>query len=883
MGQSSSQIAPTQVPESGVTRTIQASHGPLNAAPKPTKKRKAAASEDGDAALQSSKELKTSHHEPSKERKVRRAVPQHRRGTDIKPSDQPTVQQLQSQVYSRPLDLSNATNPERTTARKVREETPSQQLFEDMLNHPGDQKTVASRAAIAQETETKRTRIKENGSAQKATRKVQRSERLNDKSHSRRQVGEEAYSAGHLDRDSIVVAGAASSKGTLRRDSLIVNPIGRPGPRRKRKPQNSKQLSESKSASVPQVLTPPQSSDVLSAHPGTSSEGNAAAASAEDTDEESMDSHVHSNVQVSERRNDHERVAHPEHKTQGQRSSGQSKLLRRKRSASQESFQNTSEDDSDKESEENPKSTSKPNKTQPKPPRRSLQLPEEQDNRPQAMRQYHNALRGTVTGAWSQAEKELADEVFWNSCQVHEMEPLEVRAATLDWTNMGPFKMEIYEAFPKRTMAAIRKFCQRRFSPYESGKWTEELDYVLRKWHAKMPGEWTHISDTVMRAPSACRDRWNHVLKYESTMERGAWSTDEEAKLMSVVSYCMDLIPKTLRGEGNRNDLVKVEGSISWTTVAQKMGGTRSAKRCQEKWQKLKRRPNEMSEAREAVQAAVAVQQTEMSGKQKRLEATYKRVEPGDVFDAVREIWDAMKKHKDKQFVHESTFWSLLASERPHSKFAGKIRRKIYLSALQDYESKKVRKAVGIVEKARALSKKLRRLERKGELKLTRAFKVDHAPAKPNETPKDLPFIKKQAEAEKPSSEDKVMSWTSAGKERIAKPKKGLSERYVHDDSEEEEAVLGAEEEDRHGAVDLYQNEPHEEAIDVQETQDTQEYLRLEPDEEDAEASEEEMEVVDEVPVSSINSKFAETLGGATPKIRPADFVAKCKAGGRRR
>jgi hypothetical protein len=161
------------------------------------------------------------------------------------------------------------------------------------------------------------------------------------------------------------------------------------------------------------------------------------------------------------------------------------------------------------------------------------------------MRQFQSRDRGTVTGKWTQEEMDLADRVFQDFCKDSRISEPELKLKTTNWATVGPLKVKLYEAFPRRTITNIRRHCQRRFSPYEKGPWSEEETQRLKDAYAKHPEEWPQIAKEVERDVQACRDHWKNQVKYEETMDRGAWSISEEAKLKEIVEEAVALIVET--------------------------------------------------------------------------------------------------------------------------------------------------------------------------------------------------------------------------------------------------------------------------------------------------------------------------------------------------
>jgi hypothetical protein len=332
---------------------------------------------------------------------------------------------------------------------------------------------------------------------------------------------------------------------------------------------------------------------------------------------------------------------------------------------------------------------------------------QEEDTSPHAMRAYKTDERGKRQGAWSNEEKQLADQVWNNYVTRNGLDGYQLRCATVNWATVGSIKREMFEAFPERTLKAIRKFCQRRFRPYKNGLWTEEEDKQLREEFTRFPEQWVKMSEILDRDPQAVRDRWRNITQHSETRQTGPWSTDEERRLSEVVDECMEIARKEL-GEQKTT----AETSLSWVTVSKKMGGVRSAKVCREKWENLKRRK----------QAAVSTimdehgpQQSEpttetggkeQSRKDQRLDSHFSRLATADIFDALYDIHKAMEGKLDRTFRDESTFWSVVASERPGSKYASysALRRRAYYGALAKLgHAPNVQAATGIAAKASEL------------------------------------------------------------------------------------------------------------------------------------------------------------------------------------
>ena len=496
--------------------------------------------------------------------------------------------------------------------------------------------------------------------------------------------------------------------------------------------------------------------------------------------------------------------------------------------------------------------------------------------------------RGSVNGLWTTAEKKIADDVFNRVCLQDSVEPWELHASIKDWANADSFKNEINEAFPRRTTTAIRKFAQRRFTSFERGPWTEEQDEALRRAYAAEPDRWTTISDYTGRAPEACRDRWRNVLKYGGTMETGPWSREEEEKLIRAVGDCMDVVQENCKDEEARNDLDHLESMIEWNTVAEKMEGKRSKKRCHDKFQKLKIRRDSYKKTQEdggrdlnAPQFPTGLGEDQQSKKLKSIETAYRQFKPGDVYRVLAEIVEAIADPK-VVYHDESTVWSIVSVKHPSSKFKSALRRRAYYDAVETYSSKKVKRATTIAAKAKAVWKGMTKLARKGELVLAEGYQIDGP-----ETPRKAVSSRKLNKSAKmvPESDDDAEVGAEDEDEVV------VSQRgdEVADDQDEPDDV--GDDQYEPDEVDDDQHEPDEVDEDQDEAEKPEEdgpdeapetELPREPGmaEEDGALDEglDGMEDVEDAPSSSASGRHVQSLSSESPGLSQAEFIARCKA-----
>jgi hypothetical protein len=293
-------------------------------------------------------------------------------------------------------------------------------------------------------------------------------------------------------------------------------------------------------------------------------------------------------------------------------------------------------------------------------------------------------LKGPLT--WQ--EKDMVDKLFQETMDDTGMTDAQLRNLIKSWKTASEFKEAVEEALPDRPIAAIRKFCQRRYHNMERGAWSPEDDASLRKAHAAHPDKWTEISALVGRTASDCKDRWKNTVSIQETLQLGPWSQDETAALVKAVETCIKELKKANKEETKGLSRAELERMLSWSEVAKKLGGTRSAKRCNEKWQKLKRGDGD---ARASVSApapplANGLDRNTSSKRLREIETLYNQCDVGDLYDILTEIHTALPD-PNRHFEHESTLWSVIATKNPGSRFKSAMRRRGLYDAADVYKA----------------------------------------------------------------------------------------------------------------------------------------------------------------------------------------------------
>ena len=818
MGQSSSQIVPTQVPPSASQSWLPFAQ--RDAAPKKPKKR--ARSGDSEGVERKSKKPKHIETESPKEHKPNRAIPQNRRGTSIKPRDDTTAaeekthedsEQNESDIIEVAQSPSTASQlPMHAPVKKVsgrvkKANSRSEQASTDVAELGAS--VVSKENERADEEQWKDGTIV-NGIGSPGPRKRKRK-----KNRDFQEDNSQPQHIAHEDSvNDVAVFNESVSPANAEKDGVLISPIGRPGPKPKKEKKNKKRKAveansqiDVDSSTLPLVTAEPVDysgendkleDDVDDPEPLKEKKRNSAAAQASEQNETA----VTSNCLLANS------VGDPGPKRKKKRVKGET--LTPATSAPNGNDQQT-------HSRPGPVNTST--------------TAEECDYRPQAMRQFQSRDRGTVTGKWNRDETELSDQVFQDFCRDNGISEPEMKLKTTDWANIGPLKVKLYEAFPRRTISNIRKHCQRRFSPYEKGRWSEEETQRLKDVFAKYPEDWPQIAKEVERDVQACRDHWRYQVKYEETMDRGAWSISEEARLVKIVEEAVALIVETTEDAEVKNDPVKAESMINWDEVATKMDGKRNRKRCFEKWRILKRRtkkPRTQKSIAPPSESNGQHDEQKKSRKQQWLDREFAKMTPGDVYDALFELMRALAQIAKAEFYDESTLWSVVATRRDKpSRFkTTSLLRRTYLTAIKTYNCKRVRRAQAYHMKIYEVLMKMDRLAEKGKLNLQDRIYG------PKQQPKSK--VEKKVEKKVGLSEDTIInSDEEAGpgmNAERANNTTNVSEELVIPETQSQQAVVGAEEESE----------------------------------------------------AEVNSQDLESLRSGTPFLTPEDFIEKCKKVGKK-
>ncbi|KAF9436732.1 RNA polymerase I enhancer binding protein [Entomortierella beljakovae] len=147
--------------------------------------------------------------------------------------------------------------------------------------------------------------------------------------------------------------------------------------------------------------------------------------------------------------------------------------------------------------------------------------------------------------------------------------------AQVEKNELKPLWVQIAVKLEHRPLLNIYLHIRRLYHPQNNvGQWTKEDDAKLVELHAKHKGRWTTIGQELGRMADSCRDRYRNHLKDQSTMISGTWAAHEDETLLEIMHD-----QALLQGKSNI-----LESTYLWTTVSEKMGGSRSRHQCRHRF-----------------------------------------------------------------------------------------------------------------------------------------------------------------------------------------------------------------------------------------------------------------------------------------------------------
>ncbi|PIA96164.1 RNA polymerase I termination factor [Cercospora beticola] len=278
--------------------------------------------------------------------------------------------------------------------------------------------------------------------------------------------------------------------------------------------------------------------------------------------------------------------------------------------------------------------------------------------------------RVTMSGPFTQEEKELADKIFESAMQKEGLSEAQLMAQVQNWKTCGCFKTDMFAAFSDRSVESVRKFCQRRYHGQQRGPWTPEDDEALRSAYARYPLKWTAISDLVGRTAQDCKDRWRNHFEFAHKV-LGPWTIEEEEQLLAAVEECIDVIKNEQRDDrALLRDRERLEALINWKVVSDKLEGKRTTKRCREKYLKLRASQAKAKNNDVSWSTTQRARDDDNPSKVAQAKRALKEFEIGDYYDVFVEIHSSFDNPHQHFRDEKNVVWSIVSSKNMHSRFS---------------------------------------------------------------------------------------------------------------------------------------------------------------------------------------------------------------------
>ncbi|KAF9175813.1 RNA polymerase I enhancer binding protein [Mortierella sp. AD011] len=257
------------------------------------------------------------------------------------------------------------------------------------------------------------------------------------------------------------------------------------------------------------------------------------------------------------------------------------------------------------------------------------------------------------TGTFSAHEDQVIKQTIREYLSRHNMEESSLvrwfqggdGKAQVEKNELKPLWVEIAVRLETRPLLNIYLHVRRLYHPQNNvGQWTKQDDAKLIELHAKHKGQWTTIGQELGRMADSCRDRYRNHLKDQSTMLSGAWGPHEDEMLL-------DIMHDQALKQGKSNIL---ESTHLWTTISEKMGGTRTRHQCRHRFSqtlqpRLERGDFIKTKAGAAVAASIAAknlkantttskQQKQQQGMQDQSESSSTTTTQGNYANAEEEL-----------------------------------------------------------------------------------------------------------------------------------------------------------------------------------------------------------------------------------------------------
>ncbi|KAJ7638936.1 hypothetical protein FB45DRAFT_741504 [Roridomyces roridus] len=134
----------------------------------------------------------------------------------------------------------------------------------------------------------------------------------------------------------------------------------------------------------------------------------------------------------------------------------------------------------------------------------------------------------------------------------------------------------VESALTNRSRKSVMNYVRRRFNPLSAlGAWSAEEDAKLMQAIVFVGRDWVKVEQRVGRSRADCRDRYRNHLECPDR-NTGPWSPEEEAELTRIVL-------KVTKGKNmDSNELLG--DTILWSQVSKLMEGKRNQQQCRIKW-----------------------------------------------------------------------------------------------------------------------------------------------------------------------------------------------------------------------------------------------------------------------------------------------------------
>ena len=142
---------------------------------------------------------------------------------------------------------------------------------------------------------------------------------------------------------------------------------------------------------------------------------------------------------------------------------------------------------------------------------------------------------------------------------------------------------EIKSAGLLRNLRDVKRHVRSRYHLYRRGHWSQEEDEQLKELHNIYPGQWKLIATQLHRLEKDTYAHWRDYVQHGENRVIKRWTTDEEDKLVQVLSVVCQKI-EDCRAEAGQPPLDDYYPMINWQEVCRRMDDTRSRLQCQSKW-----------------------------------------------------------------------------------------------------------------------------------------------------------------------------------------------------------------------------------------------------------------------------------------------------------